>query len=614
MTKDGLSIIKDYVKIAPTQAGVYRMLNAHGKVLYVGKAKNIKQRITAYTQPNRMITRILKMVSETREMVFVTTRTEAEALLLEAQLIKRFDPPFNVMLKDDKSFPYILLRHTHEWPQITKHRGAQKRDGIYYGPFASAGAVNRTLNILQKAFQLRSCTDAVLENRQRPCLLYQIKRCAGPCVDRVTREDYDKLVGDTRAFLEGDSTEIQTQMAAQMQAASDEMDFENAAIYRDRLRALTSIQSNNSIVEDIPQEADVLALARHGSQTAIQVFFFRLGQNWGNRAYFPRHDKSQDEEEVITAFVAQFYENKPVPKEIWLSHDVTEPDVMADALSEKAGRRIALTRPKRGAKLKIVKQAMRNAGEALDRRMADKAGQESQLAGVRDLFDLDDLPKRIEVYDNSHIQGRHAVGAMVVAGQDGFEKRQYRTYNMPPDIVKGGDDFAMMRHMLERRFAKLSDPDAARADGTWPDLLLIDGGKGQLSMVMEACEEMGLTDLEIVAISKGPDRNAGREQFHRPGRDSFTLPLNDPTLFYLQRLRDEAHRFAISGHRQRRSKAQTVSPLDALPGVGPKRKKALLHHFGSAKAVQGAAVDDLVRVEGISAKKAQEIYDFFRQT
>lgn len=612
MQNTGLEIIKHHVKLAPTAPGVYRMLNSAGKVLYVGKAKNIKARLTSYTQPKGMITRILRMVSETRDMVFVTTRTESEALLLEASLIKRLDPPYNVMLKDDKSFPYILLRDKHKWPQITKHRGAQKRDGVYYGPFASAGAVNRTLNILQKAFQLRSCKDQVLDNRTRPCLLHQIKRCSAPCVDRVDKNEYDNHVAEAKDFLEGQSTSIQKKMAARMQKASDTQDYEMAALFRDRLKALTSIQNNQAMVSDMPSDADILALVRHGSQVAVQIFFYRMGQSWGNRAYFPRADKSLSDNEIMGAFTAQFYENKPVPSQIILSHAVEEADILMEALSVKAGKKISVITPVRGKKIKIVKEALRNASEALERRMADKASQQIQLEGVKDLFDLKDLPKRIEIYDNSHIQGSHALGAMVVAGPEGFEKRQYRTYNMPEEIVKGGDDFAMMRHMLHRRFSKLKDQEAAKNDGMWPDLILIDGGKGQLSAAVEVCRDLGLSDLHLVAVSKGPDRHAGREQFHQPGKPVFGLPAQNATLFYLQRLRDEAHRFAISGHRQRRSKAQVKSPLDDLPGVGPKRKKALLHHFGSAKSVVAAAVDELSCVEGISQKLAEDIYGFFR--
>jgi len=589
------------------------MLDRHGDVLYVGKAKHIQKRITSYTQIARLNNRLQRMVSATDTMVFVTTRTEAEALLLEASLIKRFKPAFNVLLKDDKSFPYILLRTDHKWPQITKHRGARKHKGHYYGPFASAGAVNRTLNTLQKVFQLRSCTDTTLESRTRVCLLYQIKRCSGPCVNKTTPEDYNDMVGETRAFLEGKNTDIQKKFAASMQAASDTLEYEAAAVFRDRLNALTQIQSHQTMVNAMVDEADVIAAAEVGGQVGIQVFFFRAGQNWGHRAYFPKHDKSDTVQTVLSAFIAQFYDNKPAPKSILLSHAVDEQPLLSDALSERMERKVNIAVPARGKKYLTVQEAVRNAKEAVERKLAESASQTRLLEGVMEKFDLDAPPTRIEIYDNSHIQGSNAVGAMVVAGPEGFMKNNYRKFNIKDEKLEPGDDFGMMREVLRRRFARLIKEDEDRARGHWPDLLLIDGGKGQLSAVTETLEELGVTDVAIVAISKGPDRHAGREQFHRTGKPTFTMPLNDPVLYYLQRLRDESHRFAIGTHRARRSADVKKSPLDDISGIGPKRKKALLHHFGSAKAVTGADVRDIESVDGISRAIAQQIYDHFHE-
>lgn len=609
--QDGITVIKSFLKTAPPQPGVYRMIDGTGDVLYVGKAKHIKKRVTAYTQGNRLNARLIRMVTATREMIFVTTRTEAEALLLEASLIKRYKPPFNVLLKDDKSFPYILLREDHPWPQITKHRGAHRAKGRYFGPFASVNSVNKTLNTLQKVFQLRSCSDATLESRTRPCLLYQIKRCSGPCVDKVSAEDYAAMVDETAAFLEGRNTGIQKEFAAQMQAASDALEFETAAIYRDRLNALTTIQSHQAMVNAMVDEADIIAAAEIGGQIALQLFFFRAGQNWGHRAYFPRHDKEDSIEDVLATFIMQFYDNKPVPKRLLLSHLPADATLVADALSEKMDRRVEVSVPKRGKKSDAVKEAVRNAKEALERKLAESASQAKLLAGVAELFDLPDPPERIEVYDNSHIQGSHALGAMVVAGPDGFMKAQYRSFNIKDEALTPGDDFGMMREVMRRRFSRLMKEDESRERGHWPDLVLIDGGKGQLSAVEETLEELGVEDVPLVAISKGPDRNAGREQFHRPNASVFMLPINDPVLYYLQRLRDEAHRFAIGNHRQKRSKAIHKNPLDEIEGIGAKRKKALLHHFGSAKAVAGADVRDLASVDGISQTVAQKIYDHF---
>lgn len=589
------------------------MLDRHGDVLYVGKAKHIQKRVTSYTQIARLNNRLQRMVSATKSMVFVTTRTEAEALLLEASLIKRFKPTFNVLLKDDKSFPYILLRTDHQWPQITKHRGARKHKGHYYGPFASAGAVNRTLNTLQKVFQLRSCTDNTLESRTRVCLLYQIKRCSGPCVGKTTGGDYVDMVDETRAFLEGKNTDIQKKFAASMQSASDALEYEAAAVFRDRLNALTQIQSHQTMVNAMVDEADVIAAAEVGGQVGIQVFFFRAGQNWGHRAYFPKHDKSDNIHAVLGAFIAQFYDNKPAPKSILLSHTVEDQPLLAAALSERMERKVQITVPQRGKKHSTVQEAVRNAKEAVERKLAETAGQTRLLEGVMEKFDLDAPPSRIEIYDNSHIQGSNAIGAMVVAGPDGFMKNSYRKFNIKNEKLEPGDDFGMMREVLHRRFARLIKEDEDRARGHWPDLLLIDGGKGQLSAVTETLEELGVTDVPTVAISKGPDRHAGREQFHQVGKPSFTMPLNDPVLYYLQRLRDESHRFAIGTHRSRRSADVKKSPLDSVPGVGPKRKKALLHHFGSAKAVVGADVRDIESVDGISRATAQQIYDHFHE-
>ncbi len=607
----GLDIIREYLKTAPTAPGVYRMLDEHGDVLYVGKAKSIRNRITSYTQPNRLTNRLMRMVSNTRSMIFVTTRTEAEALLLEASLIKRFKPPFNVLLKDDKSFPYILLREDHKWPQISKHRGARRHKGQYYGPFANTTAVNRTLNTLQKVFQLRSCTDATLESRTRVCLLYQIKRCSGPCVGKVSDDDYAEMVQETQSFLEGRTTKIQKKFAEAMQAASKELDFETAAVFRDRLNALTQIQSHQSMVNAMVDEADVIAAEEVAGHIGIQVFFFRAGQNWGHRAYFPRHDKADRLEDVLAAFIAQFYDNKPAPKLILLSHAIEDKSLMAAALSERMGRKVELVVPQKGKKADVVAEARRNAKEAIERNLAEAASQARLLDGVADLFDLEERPSRIEVYDNSHIQGTNAIGGMIVAGPDGFMKNSYRKFNIKSEEITAGDDFGMMREVMHRRFSRLMKEDATRERGQWPDLLLIDGGKGQLSAVQETLAELGVENMPFVAISKGPDRNAGREQFHMAGRQTFTLPPTDPVLYYLQRLRDEAHRFAIGSHRSKRAGDIKKSPLDEIPGIGPKRKKALLHHFGSAKAVTGADVRDLENVEGISKATAQQIYDYF---
>ena len=611
--QEGADIIRQHARTAPTAPGVYRMVNQHGDVLYVGKAKNIRKRILSYTQISRLPTRLQRMVSTTRSMVFVTTATETEALLLEASLIKRFRPAFNVLLKDDKSFPYILLREDHPWPQITKHRGARKTKGRYFGPFASASAVNQTLNTLQKIFQLRSCTDAVLNSRTRPCLLYQIKRCSGPCVDRVSPPDYADMVAEARAFLEGRTTGIQKRLAAAMQTASDALEFEQAALYRDRLKALTQIQSHQAMAGNAFQEADIIAAARQGGQVGIQVFFFRAGQNWGHRAYFPAHSVEERLETVLGAFIAQFYDNKPAPRLILTNIIPDDSSLLASALGDRMGHRVEISVPQRGDRARVVKTAIRNAEEALDRKLAESSSQAALLDGVAETFALDGPPARIEIYDNSHIQGSNAIGGMVVAGPDGFLKNSYRLFNIKSDTLTPGDDFAMMREVMTRRFARLMKEDAARERGHWPDLVLIDGGKGQLSAVTGTLDDLGIADVPLVAISKGPDRHAGREQFHMNERDSFMLPQGDPVLYYLQRLRDEAHRFAIGGHRARRKKDIQKSPLDGVPGIGPKRKKALLHHFGSAKAVADADIQALGAVDGISSAMAQAIYDHFHE-
>jgi len=588
------------------------MLSKHGDVLYVGKAKNIKKRVSSYTQINRLTNRLQRMVAETASMVLVTTRTEGEALLLEASLIKRFKPAFNILLKDDKSFPYILLRD-HEWPQISKHRGKRKQKGQYYGPFASASAVKRTLNILQKVFQLRTCTDNTLAARSRVCMLYQIKRCSGPCVGKVSKTEYSEMVNETRAFLDGKTSNIQKKFAAAMQTASEATEYETAALYRDRLNALTQVQSHQSIVNAMIEEADVIAAAEVAGQVSIQVFFFRAGQNWGHHAYFPKHDKSQSAESVLEAFLAQFYDNKPAPRQILISHKVPDQTLLAQALTQRMERKVEISQPQRGKKFELVNEAIRNAREALERKQAEGANQTKLLTGTAEVFDMPEPPERIEIYDNSHIQGSNAVGGMVVAGPDGFLKNSYRKFNIKSEDLAPGDDFGMMREVIERRFKRLIKEDADRDRGHWPDLLLIDGGKGQLSSVMDTLIELGVTGVTIVAISKGPDRHAGREQFHMPGKASFQLPVTDPVLYYLQRLRDEAHRFAIGTHRSRRSAGITRSPLDEIPGVGAKRKKALLHHFGSAKAVTGADIKDLQKVDGISKTMAQQVYDHFHE-
>ncbi|GAB4151472.1 MAG: excinuclease ABC subunit UvrC [Sphingomonadales bacterium] len=610
----GAAAIREALKTIPGSPGVYRMVDQAGEVLYVGKARDLKRRVASYTQPTRLDAAKMRMVGLTRGVIVVTTRTEAEALLLEANLIKRYRTRFNVLLRDDKSFPYIHLRLEHDWPQIAKHRGARKGEGRFYGPFASAGAVNGTLNTLQRVFLLRSCSDTVFEGRSRPCLLYQIKRCAAPCVDRIDKPAYDQLVADARDFLEGRSKDIQRKLAADMQAASDALEFERAAALRDRLRALAQIQARQDINLASLGDADIIAVAQQGGASCVQLFFIRNGLNWGSWASFPRHDKDAGEAAVLAAFISQFYDNKPPPKRLLLSHRLDEPALLAEALSLKAGNKVTIETPRRGDKRRLVALAERNALAALERRLAESSSQARLLSGVAALFDLDAPPSRIEVYDNSHIAGTNALGAMIVAGPEGFEKNAYRKFNIKSADLSPGDDYAMMREVLERRFAKLAkaDTDDTGAAGPWPDLVLIDGGAGQLSAACQVLDDLGLAQrINLVAISKGPDRNAGREQFHRPGHAPFSLPPTDPVLYFLQRLRDEAHRFAISSHRARRAKASLRSSLDSVPGIGAKRKKALLHHFGSARAVAQAGVAELTAVDGISRQMAEAIYGHF---
>ena len=607
----GVAAIREVWKTLPSRPGVYRMQDARGDVLYVGKARTLKSRVTNYTQVARLPKRLQRMVAQTRSMTIVTTRTEAEALLLEAQLIKRFRPAYNVLLRDDKSFPFILLREDHAFPRIQKHRGARRIKGQYYGPFASAGSVTRTLNALQKLFLLRSCSDSFFENRTRPCLLFQIKRCSAPCVGRISEQEYDELVDDAKAFLAGKSTNVQARLSKLMAEAAGRQDFELAAVYRDRLRALTYIQGSQTVHAEGLGDADVFALACKAGTVSIQAFFIRGGQNWGHRAFFPAHTDDVPEADVLSSFLVQFYEDMPPPKRILVDRTVADSELLEEALSERAGRQVAIEIPQRGARRKLIDQAKRNAEEALDRRLAETTTQGKILRELADTFELPDVPKRIEVYDNSHIMGANATGAMIVAGPEGFRKNSYRKFNIKRPETQPGDDFAMMREVLERRFARLEKEDPDRASGEWPDLLLIDGGKGQLSAVCEAMEDAGVHDVPIVAVSKGPDRNAGRETFHLPGGRELTLPPNSALLFYLQRLRDEAHRFAIGTHRAKRAKSLTTSTLDEVPGIGPNRKRALLMHFGTARAVKGAALDDLEKAPGISKTMARQLYDFF---
>lgn len=606
----GVAAIREVLRTLPVRPGVYRMQDARGEVLYVGKARTLKSRVTSYTQVTRLPKRLQRMVAQTRSMTVVTTRTEAEALLLEAQLIKRFRPPYNVLLRDDKSFPFILLREDHEFPRVQKHRGARRIKGQYYGPFASAGSVTRTLNALQKLFLLRSCSDSFFENRSRPCLLYQIKRCSAPCVGRIAEQDYAELVDEAKEFLAGKSTGVQARLSKQMAAAAEKQDYELAAVYRDRLRALTYIQGSQTVHAEGLGDADVFALACKAGTMSIQAFFIRGGQNWGHRAFFPAHTNEVPEDEVFSSFLVQFYEDIPPPRRILVDRDLADRELLEEALSERAGRKVVIERPYRGARRKLLEQAQRNAEEALDRHLAETTTQGKILRELAELFELPDTPKRIEVYDNSHIMGTNATGAMIVAGPEGFRKNSYRKFNIKS--AQTNDDFGMMKEVLERRFARLEKDDPDRQSGEWPDLILIDGGKGQLSAVCEVMEDAGVHDVPVVGVAKGPHHGReGREVFHLPGGREITLPPNSASLFYLQRLRDEAHRFAIGTHRAKRAKSLTTSTLDEVPGIGPNRKRALLMHFGTARAVKGAALEDLEKAPGISKATARQLYDYF---
>ena len=603
--------IRSYLKTLTGSPGVYRMLDRKGQVLYVGKARNLKKRVASYAKPAGHSPRIARMIAETASMMFLTTATETEALLLEQNLIKQLKPRYNVLLRDDKSFPNILLTGDHPFPQIKKHRGRKAQKGSYFGPFASAGAVNRTLNQLQKVFLLRNCSDATFESRTRPCLLYQIKRCSAPCTGEISERDYRALVQDAERFLSGRSTRVQEDLATQMEAASAALEFERAAALRDRIRALTQVQSAQGINPRGVAEADVIALHLEGGQACVQVFFIRAHQNWGNRDFYPRTGAGAEAPEIIEAFLAQFYATKPPPRLILLSHPIEDDDLMAELLSERAGRKVTLAVPRRGEKAELVAHAARNARESLGRRMAETQAQGKLLAGLAAAFGLDAPPARIEVYDNSHIQGAHAVGAMIVAGPEGFEKNQYRKFNIRAEDLTPGDDFGMMREVLTRRFKRLLKDDPDRTGGTWPDLLLIDGGAGQVGAVAGILADLGVSDVPVLGVAKGIDRDAGKEEFHRPGARPFALARNDPVLYFVQRLRDEAHRFAIGAHRAKRAKAVGATPLDEVPGVGAARKRALLAHFGSAKAVSRAGLTDLKAVDGISEALARTIYDHF---
>ena len=628
-----------HAKLAPSSPGVYRMLDAAGEVLYVGKAKNIKKRIVAYTRPTGHDTRIERVIAATSSMEFVSTATETEALLLEANLIKRLRPRFNVLLRDDKSFPYILITADHWAPQILKHRGARSRKGSYYGPFASVWAVNRTITALQRAFLLRSCSDGFFESRTRPCLLHQIKRCSAPCTNEIEFAAYKELVHEANAFLSGKSRAVQEELAGEMEKASTGQDYERAAIYRDRLAALSAVQGSQGINPRTVEEADVFAIHQEGGFSCIEVFFFRTGQNWGNRAYFPKADRSLGPGEVLGAFLAQFYDDKPCPRCVFLSHEVPEQELLAAALTTKTNRKVDVSVPQRGERKDLVTHALANAREALGRKLADTSSQQKLLAALAGTLDLLRAPRRIEVYDNSHIQGSNAVGAMIVAGPEGFRKNQYRKFNIRSADLTPGDDFGMMREMLERRFKRLiaeaprvqlpgdmpvhderlltpASTSATDEDGEspWPDLVMIDGGQGQLNAAQQVMTDLGVTDVPVVAVAKGPDRDAGNETVFLPGRPAIKLPPRDPLLYFIQRLRDEAHRFAIGSHRARRKKDIREAGLQEIPGIGPTRKRALLHHFGTLKAIERASLDDLAQVAGINEDTARKIYNFFHDS
>jgi excinuclease ABC subunit C len=639
----GRAAIARHAKLAPAAPGVYRMIDAQGDVLYVGKAKNIRKRTVAYTRPTGYDPRIERMIAATAALEFVSTATETEALLLEANLIKRLRPRFNVLLRDDKSFPYILITGDHWAPQILKHRGARTRQGNYYGPFASVWAVNRTITALQRAFLLRSCSDGFFDSRTRPCLLHQIKRCSGPCTREIDFAEYTELVREANVFLSGKSQAVKDELAGEMERASGALDFERAAIYRDRLAALSAVQSHQGINPRGVEEADVFAVHQEGGFTCVEVFFFRTGQNWGNRAYFPKADRSLTAGEVLGAFLAQFYDDKPCPRCIFISHEIEERALLAEALSTKSGYKVEVAMPRRGEKKDLVDHALANAREALGRKLADTSSQRKLLGALAECFGLPRPPRRIEVYDNSHIQGSNAVGAMIVAGPEGFRKNQYRKFNIRSADLAPGDDFGMMREVLGRRFKRLineapraaitlpvsiegalalaSQQDGAPIDvagddedeSPWPDLVLIDGGRGQLTAAQETLTALGISDVPLIAIAKGPDRDAGQETFFMPGREPFKLKPRDPLLYFVQRLRDEAHRFAVGSHRVRRRRDIREAGLQEIPGVGPTRKRALLRHFGTLKAIERAAVADLAKVPGISAETARKIYDFFHE-
>ncbi len=626
----GTEVIRRFWTTLPNAPGVYRMLDAKGDVLYVGKAKSLKNRVGSYARGQAHSNRIARMIAETSSMEFVTTATETEALLLEANLIKQLKPRYNVLLRDDKSLPYILLTADHAAPQLVKHRGARKRKGDYYGPFASVWAVNRTINALQRAFLLRSCNDSYFENRTRPCLLFQIKRCSGPCTNEISPDEYASLVGEARAFLSGKSNAVKQRITEEMQQAAEELEYERAARCRDRLAALSAIQGVQGINTQSVEEADVFALDEQAGQFCVEVFFFRNWQNWGNRAYFPKADKSMAPDEVLGSFLAQFYDDKPAPRLILLSHEIEDAELMAAALSTKSEARVEIHAPQRGERRQLIDYVLRNAKEALGRRLADTASQQKLLISLGQAFGMSKPPKRVEIYDNSHIMGTNAVGAMVVAGANGFMKQHYRTFNMKSEDLKPGDDYGMMREMLQRRFARLvkeeprtpgQQQDADGASGSddafpaWPDLVLIDGGKGQLEAARQALAEVGVgeADVTLVGIAKGRDRDAGRETFFKPGQPPFKLPPRDPALYFVQRLRDEAHRFAIGTHRAKRKRELVKNPLDEIPGIGPTRKRALLHHFGTVKAIQRAALEDLMKAPGVNAATARAVYDFFHE-
>ena len=609
----GIEIIQGYLKTLDTSPGVYRMLDAESRVLYVGKARNLRARVSSYARPTGHTPRIARMIANTASMMFLTTKTETEALLLEQNLIKQLKPKFNVLLRDDKSFPNILVTAAHDYPQIKKHRGAKKEKGAYYGPFASAGAVNRTLNQLQRVFLLRDCSNAMFESRTRPCLQHQIKRCSAPCVGKISPEGYQQSVKDAERFLSGKTTDIQARLAAEMSKASEEMEFERAAALRDRIKALTQVQTAQGINPQNVTEADIIALHLESGQACVQVFFIRANQNWGNRDYYPRVGADVDAAEVLEAFIGQFYDTREPPRQLILSNEIENPDLMAEALSGKLGRKVDLLVPKRGEKAELVDGALRNARESLARKMAETATQTKLLKGLAEAFDLPGPPQRIEVYDNSHIQGTNAVGGMIVAGPEGMMKNQYRKFNIRGEELTPGDDFGMMKEVLHRRFKRLLKEDPDRSRSMWPELLLIDGGAGQVSAVAEIMREHGVQDIPMVGVAKGVDRDAGKEEFHRMGHRPMALRHNDPVLYFVQRLRDEAHRFAIGTHRAKRAKAVGATPLDDVPGVGAGRKRALLAHFGSAKAVGRANLSDLKAVDGVSDALAETIYAFFHE-